>query len=344
MIRYVEVVRGSGDAQHAAGTPEAQRRDLDALRTTRPGECVERIDPGVGISGRLTIDKRPDILRLTALIETGKVNELRVVAIDRITRADDLADRLHVLMLCERHRVVIVEAPIGRVIDPSDPMGQMEFLMRATSASQEVDRLIERSASGKARCAAEGRIVGWLGYGHRRLPRAHRSEAPAYDLDPVESLVVVRMYESALNGAGVRMIATTLNDDGVRTSRGSEWSGSRVRDILRNPTYRGKHHHTVRGVGYEVDVPRIVSDETWYAVQATLAGRRRAQGRPGSVPALVRGRAWCGTCGCRLHVRVQSVGVGSGPRYYCPSSTRRNREPPSRPSSRPRFCMLCPCD
>ncbi len=321
-MHAVELIRASGDGQHAAGTPEAQRRALDELRVLRPAEIVERIDPGVGISGALPIDRRPDIQRLRALIEAGSVDELRVVAIDRITRADDLGDRLHVLTLCARHGVLIVEPP-GRVIDPSQALGQVEYVMRATWAAEERQRIRARTMGGRERRAAEGQLVQRLGYGYRPIPRISRAEPPRYEIDPSAAEVIRRIYARVIAGDGLRQIALELDDAGVPTARGGRWAASSVARLVRTETYRGRFHQL--GGASVIEVPAIVSDETWQAAQAALDARYRRRGRPGTIPALVRGRAWCGICGQSMHV----VAVGRGSRrahYVCRTATHRTRE------------------
>lgn len=321
----IEWVRVSSAAQAEADTHVAQRRALDELLKRRPAQVVERVE-ALGVSGALPIHARTDVSRVQQLIEAGGVDELRVVALDRITRAEHLADRLHVLMLCERHRVLIVEAG-GRVVDPQEDLGQVEFVMRSAWAKQERHRITARTTEGKERCAEAQRLVGWIGFGWRRIPRESRREPPTYEVDPIEGPIVVQMYEWVVEGTGLLGIARELDARGVPTPRsGAGWSLSRVRNIVRSASYRGVHRQSVGGVSYEVPVPRIVSDELWHAAQAALDSRYQARGRPATIPALVRGRVYCARCGSPMRVHAQSRGRGYGPRYRCRTQVRDSRE------------------
>lgn len=105
-----------------------------------------------------------------------------------------------------------------------------------------------------------------------------------------------------MDGLGLKAIAAQLNEEGVpfpivgRRGRGS-WAPSVIREMLRNPRYRGLYVHgkvkKVRRAGavqrvkadptevITVEIPewRIIDDDTWIAVQESFHSRKPTQGR-----------------------------------------------------------------
>jgi len=300
LSRAVEWVRVSSDGQEEAGTPQAQHHALDRLREQRPAEVVERIDLGKGISGALPLAERPDVARVQALIEAGGVDELRVVALDRITRADSLDDRLHVLLLCARHGVVIVEAN-GKVIDPNEDLGTVEFVMRSAWAKQERHRIRERTVSGRQRAAREGRWAGGtVPFGFRLDPEKH------VQVDEEAAQLIRRIFAMVAGGENCSRVAEHLNAEGIDSPKGRQWVPRRVVDLIRRKAYLGTIEQSQGGETFSTAVPAIIDEATWRAANRFVDGRKRWSGRPGEVggktAALLRGVLRCGICGGTTYV------------------------------------------
>jgi site-specific DNA recombinase len=72
--------------------------------------------------------------------------------------------------------------------------------------------------------------------------------------------------------------------------------------MVQNPVYRGQHRHgdgkegSVLPVSYS-PAPRIVSDALWERAQAQIEKNRRLSGKQAKRLYLLRGLAWCGSCG-----------------------------------------------
>jgi hypothetical protein len=123
--RYVEMIRVSTKGQADSDTPELQRRALDRLRERRPGTLVERIE-ALGQSGAAPFDERPDLMRLLELSKAGAFDEVRVYAIDRLTRSYEPDERWDIWKLVRKAGAVIVDAN-DNVIDPADRSGASEY-------------------------------------------------------------------------------------------------------------------------------------------------------------------------------------------------------------------------
>ena len=135
---------------------------------------------------------------------------------------------------------------------------------------------------------AEGLHVGPPSFGYQiadagRVLVHHPREAPA-----VQAAFVQRAA-----GHSYRHIAAGLNQQGFRTHQGNAFTGFALKDILRNPFYRGVLRFG--GAQHPGAHEPLVSDHVFSQVQALrrTRGTRRVDGpRP-----LLQGRCFCLGCG-----------------------------------------------
>lgn len=125
-------------------------------------------------------------------------------------------------------------------------------------------------------------------------------------INKTKAKVVQRIFNAALAGKGAPTIARELNRDGVPTMQSAkEWSFGVVHALLRKTA--------VIGVLGDIEdyYPPIVSKETFYAVQETLASRRwkRGESEGGGVRNIFAGLLVCSRCGAKLRA------VGSNNRH-----------------------------
>jgi hypothetical protein len=155
------------------------------------------------------------------------------------------------------------------------------------------------------------------------------------EVDPDRAAIVERLFEGyAHQGLGLRTLAHRLNEEGAPSPRKNGWAPTAIREMLRNPIYRGeriwnrsywvKDHETGKRRRFgrpESEWPRqqdeswrIVSDELWEAAQTTRGKRnerhlRDGRGRivrtamGGATPRrkLLAGFLKCGECGGSFH-------------------------------------------
>jgi site-specific DNA recombinase len=138
---------------------------------------------------------------------------------------------------------------------------------------------------------------------------------------------VRRIFTLYAAGASYKVIASTLNDEGIESPYGSTrwkekrrgWSGGTIRAMLLNERYVGRFHWNkrkfigIRGktrkavrrapeelVTSEMPDLAVVSKELWTAVQARLARHGHNRHRPagsGKTTYLLTGLLRCGKCG-----------------------------------------------
>lgn len=187
-------------------------------------------------------------------------------------------------------------------------------------------RLGDRVRSAMRRKAVKGEVLGRPPYGYR-VGNRHRLE-----LVPEEAVVVRYIFRLYLQeGLGIRRIARCLNEEGIKTRRGGNWSMVSIRDILRNRAYLGTYSRF--GVRVPGSHPALISPEDFRRTQDCLAARRSSYSPRQVTPFLLSGVAFCGYCGNKMigvsrrqrWERRDGSERGAEYRYYqCESRTNRS--------------------
>jgi DNA invertase Pin-like site-specific DNA recombinase len=314
--RYIELIRVSSAGQAERDTPEDQRRALDALRTTRPGVLVERMETTV--SGAKGSNDRTDLTRLFALLGDRAVDEVRVRHVDRLTRHPDPRERAAILGALIDANAVIVEAT-GRVIDPADEMGELDATLQGWFAARERRKILERTREGRRRKLAAGEIIACVPWA-RRFDKATRT----WTVDVCAADLYRRLFSEILDGMTAGRLAEKLNDEGHVAPRGGRWSARAICDLIHSTSAVGR----IEQAGATIVCPPIVDDATWEAARAQLArnnatqnGRRASRG---SIEALLRGLATCANCGSTMYVNKGGQ-KGCETVYYVCGAVLRDR-------------------
>jgi site-specific DNA recombinase len=263
---------------------QAAQRDLARAE----GLEVEVIqDDGVS-AYKVPIFDRPGGRRLCELIEADLVAAVYADAQDRLSRGDDV-EWVTFRALCEQHGTRIV-------VDGQELMadlgGNVMGYLRNILARQESEEKSHRVKGGKRLAAQRGRRNG----GPR--PFGYEQRDGQLTVVPHEVDALRRMAAEVLAGRSYRQIALGLNDDGVRTVKGAEWSQTRVAQVLSNPLYVGKVRHL--GDYFDGNHEPIFTPAEWEEVQAASRSRRRGEARGQKQPSehlFPGGYARCGCCG-----------------------------------------------
>lgn len=173
--------------------------------------------------------------------------------------------------------------------------------------------------------AEQGLSVGPVPYGYVV------GEDGRYTPDEAESSIVRRIFDLYLRESfGIRRITQRLNEEGVRTRRGGNWSMTTIRDLLCNPVYLGRYEQL--GVRMEQNHPPLVSEQDFELVAQQMAKRRTATGVSNPSEFLLAGLVWWGEDGAHMQgvTRRQQWRKADGDvvhvsyRYY-QSEVHRNR-------------------
>jgi site-specific DNA recombinase len=222
-------------------------------------------------------------------------------------------------------------------IDTTTPAGRLQFQMLAGFAEFERATTRERTQDGLHRALRNGKQPGRVPYGYRI------SEDGEFEVVEDEARIVSQLFTNVAEGSSIYREVQRLNREGVpapgyRNARagaprmhGRRWNSTCVSEMLRSPTYIGKHRAKVNG-GKETitrDVPPIVTRELFERTkEAAKRNRRTRVGRDGNPQGLrhylLSGLIRCGVCG--KHCTANSVKDRKDPekrwQYYACSDGR----------------------
>jgi len=208
----------------------------------------------------------PEYGELVDLMRGEQVDVIVCRHYDRLWRTSFL--QAQVGALCAQHRVQIYS-----VLQPQAPVeperlhrrrglsGIMELLSGALSEEEQRLR-IERAQAGVKRRIAEGKPGCWT-----TPPTGYRLVDGALVVDEKWAAIVRWIYEQRAEGKGGYSIMMALNERGISSPRGKEWSEATISRILRNDTYVGAvsagDYHNPNG-----NHEPIIEDDLWQRVQA----------------------------------------------------------------------------
>lgn len=215
---------------------------------------------------------------------------------------------------------------LGANVRPMSGGDDMAADIVAMWGAQDGNRLSERVRAAMRRKAVKGEVLGRPPYGYKVGSRRR------LELIPEEAVVVRYIFRLYLNeGLGIRLIARRLNEEGLKTRRGGNWSMVSIRDILRNRVYLGTYSRF--GVRVPGSHPPLVSADDFRVVQDRLNARRTSYNPRVTSQFLLSGIAQCGYCGNRLigvsrkqsWKRRDGERVENSYRYYqCESRTNQS--------------------
>lgn len=325
-------VRVSTDEQAEEGTSiGSQIRQIQHYARTFGVELPpDRIYVDDGWSGRDL--NRPAMARLRADVKAGRVDCVLVAKLDRLSR--NLRDTVNLCLgewqdeAAEGRRAVLKS--ISEPFDTFTDFGRMVFGLLAMFAEFERRRIAERTWSGKAARAEEGRNAGHRApYGYRLVP-APDGRGSLFALVPEEAEAIRQICRLYQCGAGDRQIALRLNEEGRRFRGGRLWQAQQVARVLTNPMIAGIYAYGRTAgsggtrpqrvpeeqwlcAGPEGGPPAIISPDAFRHIQALRAERRR-QHHTGRGTALLTGLLRCGRCGAACGVK--HAGPQGRYRYY----------------------------
>lgn len=309
-----------------------------------------------GISGE-TIEARPDMQRLLADIEAGRLRAVIIQDWTRLSRDEDLIDALLIKRACKDAGVIVLSP--GREMDFSREGDNLLAGIEMIVAAGQKQKLVKATTRARYRqFAATGYAGGQVRYGYRLVydvpHRDGRLRArPA--VDDERAAVVRQIYDWYVNGLEIngvwqqpsqRTIAHVLNvagarfpvsghaklrRDGARLQAGTArlWADDDIRRILIGREYSGywtygeqRLSKYVRDLGpQEVHKPdlQLVDIATWQRAQRLLQQRATDPGRRNAcAPHALVGLLRCPQCDRLMAVNKKSgASPGATVNYRC---------------------------
>lgn len=255
-----------------------------------------------GYSG--TTQNRPDLQRLLNDAEEGKIQVILVYRIDRFFRS--VKDLL--LIVDHLDGLGVSFRSVTEPFDTTNPIGKFMLSLLGSIAQLERDTFIERSRMGKMRRAEEGYVVLThppFGYDYiipgRKTGengiRRNKGERGYLIINDEEAETVVLIFKEYIKpDSSTYSVAELLTKLGKKTKRGGKWTGERVYAILTDTCYIGEWLYK----DVKVQIPHIISRETFDIAHILLKDRRNMMYRETSRQYLLRGLLRCDSCGSHM--------------------------------------------
>jgi DNA invertase Pin-like site-specific DNA recombinase len=229
-MRIAAYCRVSTDKEDQINSLEAQKEFFSDY-AKKNNYTLVGVYADEGLSGTST-KKRIEFNRMLDDAQNGKLDMIATKEVSRFAR--NTVDTLSITRSLKAAGVGVLF--ISDNINTFDNDGELRLSIMATLAQEESRKISNRVKWGKKQAAKKGRVPNFV-YGYDRI------EGDNFDLliNECEAEVIRRVYDLYINsGSGAVKIANILNDDGLKTKRGCNWSQNAICRILTNPIYVGK--------------------------------------------------------------------------------------------------------
>lgn len=208
---------------------DAQADKLNAY-ASMAGLTIMKLIREEGVSAKIPFAHRPGGKEVQRLVQTGAVQHLCAVKLDRMFR--DTVDALTQCTAWDKAGVTMHILDLGgSMVNSASPMGRMMLTVIASLGELERSLIASRTADALAFKKAQRQVYSPVPFGFRR-------EGDMLIPDPNEIALVTRIREMHIAGISLNRIAGMLNDEGISGKTGGRWYATTVRKILLNDLHR----------------------------------------------------------------------------------------------------------
>lgn len=212
--------------------------------------------------------KRPALGELLDDVRQGRVDQIIVYKIDRLTRS--LADFSKIVDILDAAEASFVS--VTQSFNTATSMGRLTLNMLLSFAQFEREVTAERI---RDKIAASKRKALWMG---GNVPLGYDPDGRTLRINEGEAQTIRTLYELYNQHGTIRAVRERANGLGLRSRRrtsadgtttgGGPFDRGHIHHILTNPIYAGRIRH--RDKVFEGQHQAIIEPETWEAVQAQL--------------------------------------------------------------------------
>lgn len=256
---------------------------------------------------------RPGFREVLDDITTGRVNGLLAEDLDRTVR--DPRDLEDLLDAC------LITGASARSIS-----GSLTLTNGGTKAERSMARVMvamaKKASADTARRVADGRERNW-GESYQGGPRPFGFVAST-DTDkhhrtllivPDEAQIIRKAATDILDrGISIKAILRELRENSVPTSRGGQWNGRTLKQVLTKPTVAGLAPY--KGQLKPAPWPAILERDVWEQLCEKLNNAPTDANRGNEPKHLLTGIARCGICNDGTTVKVNGSGTLRGKKGY----------------------------
>ncbi len=240
-----------------------------------------------GISGT-TDYKRDNFMKMIDDAKNGMFDLIITKEISRFSRNTLDSIKYTRILLSYGVAVVFVNDNINTALSDSE----LRLTIMATIAQDEIRRLSERVKFGMNRSIINGNILGNDSlYGYKK-------EKERLIMIDKEASVVRRIFNLyVVDNYSINKIVKLLNNEDIKTRKGSKWCPSTLTRMIKNPKYKGyycgrksevidymtkkvKNFSNEEWITYEDKkrIPPIISEELWNLANNRLSKRNKTFG------------------------------------------------------------------
>ncbi|MHA7278877.1 recombinase family protein [Arthrobacter sp. MDT2-2] len=260
------------------------------------------IDNDISAYGRA---KRPAYQSMLRAIERAEASAIISWHTDRLHR--NMMELESYIEVCEAAGATTYTVKAGR-FDLATSSGRMVARMLGSSARYESDLKSERIRRSIEQNARAGK---WTG-GARPFGWEFIDGKPL--LAPVESEVVAEIFNYVLRGGSLGSKVKSMNDLGIRTSMGNDWTYATLRQLILRPRNAGLAEWKGEIVGPS-EFPAIVGEDVWRAACSILKDPSRRRSQTNKAKYLLAGIATC-VCGSVVRSGLTTLRDGTKHRHY----------------------------
>lgn len=307
-----------------------------------------------GFSGKNT--KRPEFQKMISDAKDKKFDVIICYKLDRVSRnVSDFSSFIEFLNKCEIGFISITEK-----FDTTNPMGRAMMYISSVFAQLERETISQRVKDNMTELAKCGRWLGGMtptGFESKKITITDDKLKTRvyYELSPIEGEVklVKLIYKKYLETKSISQVEKYLLSNNYKTKLNTDWSKSKVREILKHPVYvkasdevleylgakgisvigepdsihgmllyrrrKGKsgYNSTTLWLAVIGKHEGIISSDEWLKVQKTLDENRKMGARTGTTSiALLSGLIICKHCGSKMRVQHGKILKSTGMKKF----------------------------
>lgn len=275
--------------------------------------------PDRAMSG--TRDDRPEFQKMQYEVQHLRPAYLILWKMDRLSR--DKYDAVMTKKYMRDHGVKIVYVAESIPEDDEESALLLESVLEATAQTyiMNLRKNVMRGLTSNANAALYN---GVHIYGYT----AKKKEP--YKINQKEAPVVKRIFTEYADGVPLKKIADGLNEAGIKTAKGNDFTINSLRRILTNPSYTGRYKWG--DIEFPDKMPRIIDDDLFAKTGLLLkANKRGGKGGAKKVnPELdiadywLTGHIFCACCGSTMQ-GVSGTGKSGKTFFYYSCKNHRHR-------------------
>lgn len=200
------------------------------------------------VSGE-NIAARPQMQKLLADVNDAKYDGVIVMEIERLARGDTIDQGVVAQAFRDSDTKIITPT---KTYDPNNEFDEEYFEFSLFMSRREYKTIKRRMNAGRLAAVKEGNYIGtYPPFGYKKIspsPKVHTLE-----VIPEEAEVVRLIYDTYLHSdTGCSLIATKLNQMGIKPQRNNAWQPETVKALLHNPVYAGLLRWRTKGLKDEL--------------------------------------------------------------------------------------------